>query len=132
MQTPRPYDMPASTIHTFKGYKFRSRTEFTWAQEFEARALQWEYETVIFRVGKESYRPDFPLNNRKIFVEIKVEGARNLHNKFHLCTAPLLLIFGLPNRCYIRVKLAGAANFLPGRFRTFPLAYAFVLSRKAA
>lgn len=122
----------AITVHTFKGYTFRSRTEFAWAQEWEAQGLSWEYETVTFRTDEGSYKPDFPLCERRIFVEIKTENARNLHNKFHLCTAPLLLIFGLPTKHYIRVKPANSPVFLPGRFRTFSFAYAFVLSRKAA
>lgn len=123
----------AIQIHTFKGYTFRSRTEFAWAQEFEARAIEWEYETVTFRTTEGSYRPDFPMCNRTFYIEIKVWGARNLHNKFHLCPAPLLLVFGDPRRCYIRYKPAGSLSFAPGRLRTFDLALAFALSdRKAA
>ena len=116
--------------HTYKGYTFRSSVEFAWAQELESRGLPWEYETVVFRTEEGSYRPDFPLFNRRLFLEIKVEYARNVHNKLHLCPAPLLLIFGFPQKCYIRIKPAGLTSFLPGRSPS--LDHALSQLRKAA
>lgn len=120
----------AYNIHTYKGYKFRSRVEFAWAQEFDARGLAWEYETVVFRTAEGAYTPDFPLEHRTLYVECKVWGARNVHNKFHLCHAPLLLIFGVPNKHYIRYKPAGATQFTPQHLTSFDLALSLI--RKAA
>lgn len=122
--------MPAAAIHTFLGYTFRSRVEFSWAQEFETLGLPWEYEPFTFRQGRESYTPDFGLCGRELYAEIKVDRARNLHNKFHLCIVPLLLIFGTPQHCYIRIKPAGVDTFLSARFASFALAYN--IARKAA
>lgn len=45
---------------TFKGYKFRSRTEARWAIFFDSLGLQWEYEPEGFDLGNGVYYlPDF-------------------------------------------------------------------------
>lgn len=118
--------MPATTFgiqHSYQGYTLRSRVEFAWAQEFDARGLAWEYEPTTFRADEGSYTPDFALDGGAVYIETKVWGGRNVHNRFHLCRPPLLLIFGLPNKCYIRVKPADAETFLPARLASFALAY---------
>lgn len=122
--------MSFGTLITYKNIVFKSRVEFAWAQEWEARELDWEYEPVTFRTGEGSYTPDFQICDRVSYVECKAWGARNIHNKFHLCVAPLFLIFGIPQRCYIRFKPAGALVFLPQRLTTFDAALALI--RKAA
>lgn len=117
-------------MFSFRDHTFKSYHEFAWAQELDARGFDWSYESTTFRDGAQSYTPDFQID--RIFLEIKVDRARNVHNRFHLCEPALLLIFGLPRQCYIRFKPAGMADFLPGRFRTFDFAYAYALSRKVA
>lgn len=45
---------------TYKGYKFRSRTEARWAVFFDSLGLQWEYEPEGFDLGSGvRYLPDF-------------------------------------------------------------------------
>lgn len=102
----------------YKQYTLKSRHEFAWAQTFEAEGIPWEYETMTFRAGRFSYTPDFLLYSRSLIVEIKVWGATRI-NRIDLCTLPLLLIFGLPERHYIRLKPAGAARVLPGHFTSW-------------
>lgn len=84
---------------------------------FSEIGLAWEYEPVTFRVAGQSYTPDFALLGRTLFVEIKTDRARNLKNHFELCDQTLLLIFGTPERHYIRIKPAGASRFLSGHLR---------------
>jgi hypothetical protein len=120
--------MPAfGTKITYRGYQLRSRTEFAWAQYFEGEGLSWRYEPHTFRNKRQSYTPDFFIPG--VYIEIKVWGAK-VHNRFHLCNEPLLLIFGLPKRCYIRFKPAGTERFNPGHVKAFRSAYA--LARKVA
>lgn len=107
---------------SYKGYNLKSKTEFYWARFFEQQRLPWEYEPVAFRLGRTSYTPDFALNNRAFFVEIKVWGA-NVENKIHLCDSPLLIIFGSPARHYIRFKPARSTVIERGHFLHWNLAY---------
>lgn len=105
---------------TYKGVELKSKHERAWAREWDRRALKWAYEPTKFTHGRESYTPDFLIT--LIYIEIKAMGARNL-NKFHLCTAPLLIIFGTPDQHYVQFKPAGAAQCAPGHFRNWTLAY---------
>lgn len=102
----------------YKTYILRSKTEFAWALHFDRLKIAWEYETVTFREGRTSYTPDFPLYERTLFIEIKVWGATKI-NQIHLCNFPLLLIFGLPERHYVRYKPAEADRVLPGHFTSW-------------
>jgi hypothetical protein len=111
----------------YKGYTLRSRVEFAWAQHFEAEGLHWAYESKTFRDGKESYTPDFVLPG--CYVEIKVWGS-DIKNKFWLCPEPLLVCFGLPTRCYIRLKRAGEQRLVLGHHKTWNAAY--TIARKVA
>lgn len=129
--------MPAfGTKIAYKGYILKSRVEFAWAQEFEARGLAWEYEPVRFRdplapPGKGyTYTPDFGLDGGAVLIECKVYGARNLDNRFHFCSHPLILIFGIPTCHYVRYMAGGSPSFSPRRFRNWEEAYRLV--RKAA
>jgi hypothetical protein len=112
----------------YKGYTLKSKTEFYWARHFEVQEIAWEYEPTRFKAdggvsGKLSYTPDFGLNNRTLFIEIKIWGATNVDNNFCLCIPPLLIIFGTPDRHYVRLKPAGAIQLDRGHFRNWNLAY---------
>lgn len=116
--------MPFGTKILYQGYAFKSKVEWEWAQLFDAHSIPWEYEPVAFRDpgapdGRGyTYTPDFGLNQRAFFVEIKTYSAKHL-NKFHLCTEPLFLIFGSPSRHYIRFKPAGEIGFVPGHYKAW-------------
>ncbi len=105
---------------TYKGVELKSKHERNWARFFDKHALAWQYEPTRFYAGRESYTPDFLIG--KTYIEIKTLGARKL-NKFHLCPAALILIYGLPDRHYIHFKPAGTTAFLPTHFTSFALAY---------
>lgn len=112
----------------YKGYSLKSKTEFLWARRFEVEGYAWEYEPTRFRAdgitpGKQFYTPDFSVDVRTLFIEIKIWGATNLENNFYLCPLPLLIIFGTPDRHYVRVKPTGAAQLDRGHFRHWTLAY---------
>jgi len=126
--------MPAALIAmhnaaiAYKGYILKSKTEFYWARHFEVQEITWEYEPTRFRAGEGtpgrlSYTPDFGLNNCALFIEIKIWGATNVENNFYLCPLPLLIIFGTPDRHYVRLKPAGATQLDCGHFQDWSLAY---------
>jgi hypothetical protein len=112
---------------TYKGYVFRSAVEFAWAQYFEGEGLAWQYEPKTFRTNEGSYTPDFVIPH--CCVEIKVWGA-TVKNRFWLCEENLLICFGLPQKCYIRYKPAGALRLLPGHEKQWTIAY--TIARKVA
>jgi hypothetical protein len=105
----------------YKGCELKSGHEFAWAQTFEAEGLNWAYETVTFRAGRSSYTPDFPIDSGAFFIEIKVWGG-NIKNRIELCTKPLFIIFGMPERHYIRFKPARATRLNVGHYRNWKLA----------
>jgi hypothetical protein len=112
---------------TYRGYTFKSAHEFAWAQFWDGEGLDWEYEPMCFREGHHTYTPDFGLADRTLFIEIKTYGAKQL-NRFHLCTKPLLLIFGTPEHCYIRFKPNLADRFILTRFTDWTRAYQKAMS----
>lgn len=116
-----------TTLH-YQGYVLKSKVEFAWARFFHVEGFDWEYEPVKFRAGRESYTPDFGLDGRAFFIETKAYGAKNIHNRFELCDKPLLLIYGAPERHYIRFKPAGAVTFQPGHYTNWTRAYEKVCS----
>lgn len=104
----------------YKTHNLKSYHEFAWAQTFEAEGLDWGYETITFRSGPYSYTPDFPIDQGVFFFEIKTWGANKI-NRIELCTKPLFVIFGLPNRHYVRYKPAEAVRLAPGHHRFWKL-----------
>jgi hypothetical protein len=116
--------MPFGTKIEYRGYTLKSKVEWEWARLFDEHGLTWEYEPIAFRDpgaphGKGyTYTPDFGLNGRTFFVETKPYSTKHL-NRFHLCPAPLYLIFGYPDRHYIRFKPAGKAGFEPGHYNAW-------------
>jgi hypothetical protein len=112
-----------NVIIAYKGYTLKSKHEFYWARYFEVEGFDWEYEPVRFGIKGASYTPDFGLNQRTLPIEIKVWGATNVENKFHLCPLPLIIIFCTPDRHYARIKPTNATQLERGRFRHWSLAY---------
>ncbi len=99
----------------YKGATLRSLHELAWAEYLDARGLAWEYEAVKFRDPKApegkgySYTPDFALEGRAVFLEIKATFAQHV-NRLHFCTKPLLFIVGLPARATIYVVRNGVID----------------------
>jgi hypothetical protein len=56
---------------SYKGYRFRSRTEARWAVCFDALGLNWTYELEGFDLSGIWYLPDFWLSSLSTWVEIK-------------------------------------------------------------
>lgn len=112
--------MAFGTIVQYRGVELKSLHELAWAQFWTRQRLHWAYEPTRFFSGKESYTPDFLIQN--IYIEIKAYRATNL-NKFHLCPQTLLIIYGTPTRHYIHLKPAGAAVVLPRHIASWARAY---------
>ena len=55
----------------YKGIRFRSRLEVTWAKFFDVHHVQWAYEPEGFHIGNVYYLPDFYLPEIKTIVEVK-------------------------------------------------------------
>lgn len=73
---------------TYKGTKFRSKLEATWAKWLDKYNIIWSYETEGFDLDGNWYLPDFFLPEINTILEIKgalqgLEKARKLHNKIH-------------------------------------------------
>jgi len=113
-------------VHTYKKYELKSAHEFAWAQTFEAEGLDWAYEAVTFRDGRLSYTPDFLIDGGAFFFEIKPFGG-DVKNRIALCLSPLFVIFGMPDRHYVRFKPCDHARLAPGHFSSWKLALDKVL-----
>lgn len=112
-----------ATAVTYRGVEFKSKHERAWARVWDRSGLSWRYEPTKFINGRQSYTPDFLiLDTYEFYTEIKAFGARNM-NRFELCIEPLFLIYGLPDRHYVRFKPKGCATFTPGHFTSWTLAY---------
>ena len=60
---------------SYKGYRFRSRTEARWAVFFDALGIVWEYEMEGYKLGKEGwYLPDFWLPQYEIYI-VPADGS---------------------------------------------------------
>lgn len=105
--------MRYGTKTLYKGCTLRSLHELAWGEYLDAQSIPWEYEAVKFRDPNApaglgySYTPDFALDNKQIFLEIKSSFAQHI-NKLHFCTSPLLYIVGLPTRPAIHIVQNGA------------------------
>ena len=58
---------------TYKGYRFRSRTEARWAIAFDTQLIEWEYEKEGFPLPCGWYLPDFWLPQVEMWAEVKGE-----------------------------------------------------------
>jgi hypothetical protein len=64
--------MSITPIETsYKGYRFRSRTEARWAVCLDVLGVPYEYEAEGLDIDGEWYLPDFSIRNGHSFVEIK-------------------------------------------------------------
>lgn len=83
---------------TWRGFRFRSRTEARWAVFLTAAGIRFEYEAEGFALPSGWYLPDFWLPERKQWLEIKGQSptdrelqlARELAAKTHH-----LVLFGV-------------------------------------
>lgn len=68
---------------SYKGYRFRSRTEARWAIFFDSAGISYQYEPEGFDLGEHGcYLPDFYIPSANAWVEIK--GAEPTENEFEL------------------------------------------------
>lgn len=58
---------------TWRGFRFRSRTEARWAVALTEAKIKFEYEAQGFELTSGLYLPDFWLPERKLWLEIKGE-----------------------------------------------------------
>ena len=86
----------------YGGILMRSHHEAAWARQFDNDGLEWDYEPVKF---SKHYTPDFGLRCKfgQFFVEVKPARGATV-NKFHLCTAPLIVVFGRPAALDLAVR----------------------------
>lgn len=57
---------------TYRGIRFRSRTEARWAVMLDALGVLWEYEKEGYHLGEAGmYLPDFWLSRQQLWLEIK-------------------------------------------------------------
>lgn len=68
---------------SYKGYRFRSRTEARWAIFFDAVGISYQYEPEGFDLGEHGcYLPDFYIPSVNAWVEIK--GIKPTEQEFEL------------------------------------------------
>lgn len=67
MRTRKPKAMSAGIPTLYKGLRFRSRLEATWAACLDELGIEWQYEPIDLK----GYIPDFVLPARKLIVEVK-------------------------------------------------------------
>lgn len=96
---------------SYKGYKFRSRTEARWAIFFDAAGIEWQYELEGYRLGELGlYLPDFWLPKAKAFAEVK--GQEFTVAEINLCRRlaaksghPVIMLAGGPEVGAYRVEM---------------------------
>ncbi len=68
---------------SYKGYRFRSRTEARWAIFFDSVGISYQYEPEGFDLGEHGcYLPDFRIPSANAWVEIK--GCKPTDHEFEL------------------------------------------------
>jgi hypothetical protein len=94
---------------TYKGVKFRSRTEARWAVFFDMLKIKWVYEHEGYDLGKLGwYLPDFflPDFSSGTFAEVKGKdfSIKEVKKCYSLCDKtglPVIMLDGLPSiKCY--------------------------------
>lgn len=70
---------------TYKGYRFRSRTEARWAVFFDRARIRYEYEPEGFVLDGVPYLPDFWLPDARCWFEVK--GTDPSETEYALCYA---------------------------------------------
>lgn len=64
--------IPKTLPTTYKGVRFKSRTEARWAVFFDLCLLTWDYEPEGFKLSTgETYLPDFFLPEMRLWIEVK-------------------------------------------------------------
>lgn len=96
---------------SYKGYKFRSRTEARWAIFFDACEIKWNYEREGYDLGDLGfYLPDFWLPVAKAFAEVK--GQEFTTREINLCRRlalksghPVIMLAGAPEMQSYHVEM---------------------------
>ena len=93
----------------YKGIRFRSRLEVTYAKFLDAHRINWSYEPEGFELSGVRYLPDFHLPDIKTILEVK--GILDEHDEAKLAALVpvaarlgILTILGIPGRP-VRFKL---------------------------
>lgn len=93
--------MTSAITTTYRGWKFRSRTEARWAVAFNEYEIDFEYEYEGFELPSGRYLPDFWLPQVGMFAEVK--GREFTVNELMLAADlaehsdhPVLLLEGTP------------------------------------
>jgi len=86
---------------TYKGYRFRSRTEARWAVFFDSLGLRWTYEQEGYDLEGLYYLPDFWIEALDCWVEVKGDepGHEEKLKAFRLSLLshkPVLMCVGMP------------------------------------
>lgn len=93
---------------TYKGWRFRSRTEARWAVCFDSLGLKWEYERDGYDLGQGLgwYLPDFHLPSQKKLVhqlEVEIKGelptqieSQKAQTLSNLLSLPVIILAGVP------------------------------------
>lgn len=86
---------------SYKGYRFRSRTEARWAVFFDAFEIKWQYELEGFHLTTGMYLPDFFLPEEDTWIEIKgVEPTQEEYSKVGALATesgkPAVVLWGVP------------------------------------
>ena len=87
---------------SYKGYRFRSRTEARWAVFFDAMGIRWEYEIEGLDLSGTWYLPDFWIPSWDAWVEIKggkpnEEEIKKCHLLAKASKKRTLMFIGQPN-----------------------------------
>lgn len=81
----------------YAGVKFRSGIEARWAERLDALGIAWEYESIHFG-DRRRYTPDFRLDGKSIFLEVKgYSGELNANIGLPVTEgAALMVVYGYP------------------------------------
>ncbi|WP_298288810.1 hypothetical protein [Novosphingobium sp.] len=87
---------------TYRGLRFRSRTEARWAVVFDQLGWTFDYEIETYRLPSGPYLPDFYLREHETFFEVKGQEptATELERAEELCLATECIVIvshGPPN-----------------------------------
>ena len=97
----KPFPAKWSIPDWYKGIRFRSRLEITYAQFMDAHRIKWAYEPEGFGISGIRYLPDFHLPDIKTILEVK--GILDEHDEAKLAALVpvaaklgIMTILGIP------------------------------------
>ena len=68
----------------YKNTWMRSSYELKFAKYLDKQGIKWQYEPKAFDLGTTTYRPDFYLPTKNIYIEVKGYWTEEAKNKFEL------------------------------------------------